>query len=416
MPVLISALLAAGFLACIAMNDAANTSANTIAYEYAESQDDLELAQMAGPSVNPPSQLHDVSLPSMSSEHLDTAPESSFFTDAFFPSPETRQPSYPSPDIACNSKQLPYPTLSEQKVQLTANSDPRNVPTALETSSQYDTLGAASTVNRDHTRTPSNQEHDAGPVCTDPTLGDPFTKDDTSPLSDSIDVSTEDQATELKEEDLASILHDSAVPYSIGDAVGRQEWTRRLEDRTNTLASVASAGSGALDCGDCGRAFLTRSDLRHHVIAHNEEKKRRHKCPVCQKGFRYPKDRRRHELTHGEAGHVCSQCGSQFKRLDHLERHLKGHAAGSVNGSMISRKSIVSSNKRQSFGRPSSFSRSSQGAPFTLAMQETPLHSSESVALDNPRLPVALISSVNPESIGMPHRTPSTSDFASPSK
>lgn len=110
---------------------------------------------------------------------------------------------------------------------------------------------------------------------------------------------------------------------------------------------------------------------------HNGAKKRRYKCSSCHKGFRYPKDLRRHELTHGEASHICLECGTRFKRLDHLQRHQKGHIASSADGILHPRTSMNYSSRPQSRGRLPSFDQSSQGPSSALAIEEAPLRNQE---------------------------------------
>lgn len=76
----------------------------------------------------------------------------------------------------------------------------------------------------------------------------------------------------------------------------------------------------------------------HHRVTHDPEKMNRHKCRVCDSGFRYPKDVERHNAAkHSKARHSCADCHKVYKRRDHLDRHtkLKGHVAAARATSLI---------------------------------------------------------------------------------
>jgi hypothetical protein len=77
--------------------------------------------------------------------------------------------------------------------------------------------------------------------------------------------------------------------------------------------------------------MLTHS-CSHHKVTHDPEKMTRHKCQVCDSGFRYPKDLERHHASvHDKVQYPCADCHTVFYRRDHLDRHMKsqGHIAAS---------------------------------------------------------------------------------------
>lgn len=51
-------------------------------------------------------------------------------------------------------------------------------------------------------------------------------------------------------------------------------------------------------CHYCNKIFDRASERTKHEQAHQPNLTSRHPCPVCGKGFRYPKDLRRHSRTH----------------------------------------------------------------------------------------------------------------------
>ena len=60
----------------------------------------------------------------------------------------------------------------------------------------------------------------------------------------------------------------------------------------------AKEGRFRCDFPDCGKVFDRHSDLTKHQKYHLPENERPFKCPVCGRGFLFPKDLKRHESLH----------------------------------------------------------------------------------------------------------------------
>lgn len=119
--------------------------------------------------------------------------------------------------------------------------------------------------------------------------------------------------------------------YTVGD---------RLESRSSTgprhqqprRQPPRPGGGFPCEVEDCGKAYNRHCDLRRHMKTHLDDSQRSHKCPVCSKGFLYPKDVARHEKTHDESLSSQTQlychipgCTSSdgFSRRDNLLRHQR---------------------------------------------------------------------------------------------
>ncbi|KAI9022019.1 hypothetical protein DFJ74DRAFT_606799, partial [Hyaloraphidium curvatum] len=93
----------------------------------------------------------------------------------------------------------------------------------------------------------------------------------------------------------------------------------------------AAGGGPPFVCRDCGFSFKRLANLRVHEKKHTGEAEvfTCELCPGIEFGRVY--ELRRHMVvTHGAPGatpsiqkHVCSECGSEFRRADALKRHLR---------------------------------------------------------------------------------------------
>ncbi|XP_036386689.1 gastrula zinc finger protein XlCGF52.1-like [Megalops cyprinoides] len=78
-------------------------------------------------------------------------------------------------------------------------------------------------------------------------------------------------------------------------------------------------------CGDCGKHFRKRYNLRRHQESHARVAKL-HKCTVCGKSFSRPEHLVWHRYVHtGDPSFTCEVCGQHFRDPGKLRNHQKGH-------------------------------------------------------------------------------------------
>lgn len=77
-----------------------------------------------------------------------------------------------------------------------------------------------------------------------------------------------------------------------------------------------------LDCPQCSKSFLTRSELKNHLLYHQPPS---HACPSCPQVFTEKRHLDRHfKRIHGNLRpHNCPQCNKAFCEKYELNYHLK---------------------------------------------------------------------------------------------
>lgn len=79
----------------------------------------------------------------------------------------------------------------------------------------------------------------------------------------------------------------------------------------------------ARQCGVCGKAYVSMPALAMHVLTHQLQ----HACEVCGKLFSRTWLLRIHMRLHtGERPHLCEHCGRSYADLSNLRAHLQNHA------------------------------------------------------------------------------------------
>lgn len=84
-------------------------------------------------------------------------------------------------------------------------------------------------------------------------------------------------------------------------------------------------GEKKYECDVCSRAFITRSDLKQHVMTHRGDKP--HICSICGMRLSRASNLKRHiTYLHDKSKTFnCSQCPSKFMNKSELTKHEKKH-------------------------------------------------------------------------------------------
>lgn len=129
-------------------------------------------------------------------------------------------------------------------------------------------------------------------------------------------------------------MHNWVMGASSSSATGRNHGQSLLPQggRVRAASVASSVGHGDFVCEGgpgkpCGKRFLTKSKMTHHARCHKEARKF---CTLCNAGFYYEKDLKRHMKTHEPRDKhlVCNNIGcpyrkKPFARKDHLDRHSR---------------------------------------------------------------------------------------------
>lgn len=83
-------------------------------------------------------------------------------------------------------------------------------------------------------------------------------------------------------------------------------------------------------CKECGTSFRRREHLDAHMTAHSQD--RPFSCETCGRAFKRNEHLTRHRVLHsGDKQHVCADCGKSFFRKDHLMKHSQTHMLRKMN-------------------------------------------------------------------------------------
>ncbi|XP_050750380.1 zinc finger protein 697 [Gymnogyps californianus] len=93
-----------------------------------------------------------------------------------------------------------------------------------------------------------------------------------------------------------------------------------LGERQDDEDAIGDNHSGYSECEEI---ISQTSNLQQHEASQTEKP---HKCPKCNKGFRWCSDLIKHQRTHtGEKPFICSKCGENFRVSCHLISHRRMH-------------------------------------------------------------------------------------------
>ena len=88
---------------------------------------------------------------------------------------------------------------------------------------------------------------------------------------------------------------------------------------------------------DCGRGFISASQLQDHIRSHTGEKP--FQCSQCGQSFRKVSQLNHHKISHSDvAKYGCKYCDNKYKHAGSLNKHLKqGRGCPGLNGQKLPR-------------------------------------------------------------------------------
>ncbi|XP_066484431.1 zinc finger protein 25-like isoform X2 [Tiliqua scincoides] len=117
-------------------------------------------------------------------------------------------------------------------------------------------------------------------------------------------------------------LHRKEFPNANAAPKGKKCLTAKLQ-----LLRQLGAAPGPKrphTCGQCGKSFNKKQDLRKHQGTHSTE--RPFSCLECGRSFRLKQILVAHMKVHGgERPYTCAQCGKRFGQKHHVESHQRVH-------------------------------------------------------------------------------------------
>ncbi|KAJ8305661.1 hypothetical protein KUTeg_016206 [Tegillarca granosa] len=129
------------------------------------------------------------------------------------------------------------------------------------------------------------------------------------------------------------ITHDPNKKRWVCEECGK-EYSYNFSYRTHKAFHDAEAGR-TTECGICHKNCENRDALLYHLKVHSGARsvknctEKTHACGECGKKFYTRKDVRRHMITHTKRkDFLCQYCPQRFGRKDHLTRHLRSSHSG----------------------------------------------------------------------------------------
>ena len=111
-------------------------------------------------------------------------------------------------------------------------------------------------------------------------------------------------------------------PNLICDICGKMFSTEKKRKK-HVWGQHTSSSDKQFSCGDCGKTFLHKSELRKHEVVHSDLKN--FECNLCPKKFKRLKHLRDHARVHSinADSYVCTYCTKTFNVKSNLTRHIR---------------------------------------------------------------------------------------------
>ncbi|KAB7506240.1 Zinc finger and SCAN domain-containing protein 2 [Armadillidium nasatum] len=91
-----------------------------------------------------------------------------------------------------------------------------------------------------------------------------------------------------------------------------------------TVHLATHTGIRPLNCDICGNSFAHPNAVKKHKWQDHTEANKKHRCPVCGKGFVYKSKLNAHVRIHtGKKPFPCQRCSSYFSQKHNLAAHMK---------------------------------------------------------------------------------------------